>query len=141
MFQVFHIFSHVFTRINLVNSYMFKIFKTTVDREASSAMLTPQPTLGDSLKKFFVLILFVPLMGIAQQFNDDFDIPGSPVNNEELGGVITTPTLNCGKHSDMFCFGRRPSNVCVVDPSRNHTGICRQIDQPNRNGQVSCRCL
>lgn len=87
------------------------------------------------MKKLIFVLSMLPIMAMA----DEFDIPGTPVSDEELGEVIASRPPRC--ISDFYCAGKAPGNVCVIDPARGQTGICRAISHPDNQGNVSCRCL
>lgn len=87
------------------------------------------------MKNLLFVLSMLPIMAMAQEF----EIPGEPVSDEELADVIATRPPRC--ISDFYCAGKAPGNLCVVDPSRGQTGICRAISNPDRQGNVHCRCL
>jgi|GEM_PF-4356738 hypothetical protein len=96
------------------------------------------------MKKFILLLAMLPTMSFAQNFSSgDFDLPGTPVSDEELSqvGGDSNPA-KCAKNSDMYCFGKRALSVCVTEPQPpvGRTGICRPRGAVDSNNEVTCYC-
>ena len=99
------------------------------------------------MKKLILLFALIPTMAFAANLSSssegDFDLPGTPVSDEELGqiGGDTNPIM-CAKNSDMYCFGKRAYAVCVTDPQPPYgrTGICRPRGAADENNEATCYC-
>ncbi|WP_413288317.1 hypothetical protein [Bdellovibrio sp. HCB337] len=85
------------------------------------------------MKKLFLVVLFSPLISFAGN-----------TGNYLLSVNIEQPfvsALTCGRFSDADCFGRAIDSVCIKDPQRGKTGVCRQVSIIYEDETVTCRCF
>jgi hypothetical protein len=98
------------------------------------------------MKKLILILSIIPTLAFAYEMsssNDDFDIPGTQISDEELGQVVgDAKGAVCANHSDMFCYGKKAGAVCVTEPPppAGRSGICIPRGSADENNQVSCLC-
>lgn len=90
------------------------------------------------MKKLLLVLSMLPMMAMA---SDEFDLPGTPVSDDQLSEITGGLGYRCARFSDMWCFGKAPGSLCVPDPRSGRSGFCNQRDMPDRRGEVSCSCF